>query len=110
MPKTSRRPIRGILALAEVLGAQAVPEVEAGPVGLFFVLLVFVEVGVGEKNGDLLLAATVEEAEAPGRGLVVGVEAAVELGAGGAAQSGDLGRGRRVLAEIACALGRGGPR
>ena len=48
---------------------------------MLFVLLVFVEVGVGEEDGDLLLAAAVEEAEAPGRGLVVGVEAAVELGA-----------------------------
>ena len=59
----------------------------------------FVEVGVGEEDGDLLLAAAVEEAEAPGRGLVVGVEAAVELGAGGATQAGHLGRRRRVLAD-----------
>lgn len=59
----------------------------------------FVEVGVGEEDGDLLLAAAVEEAEAPGRGLVVGVEAAVELGAGGAAQAGHLGRRGRVLAD-----------
>lgn len=58
-----------------------------------------VEVGVGEEDSDLLLAAAVEEAEAPGRGLVVGVEAAVELGAGGAAQSGHLGRRRCVLAD-----------
>ena len=55
---------------------------------MVFVVLVGVEVGVGEEDGDLLLAAAVAEAEAPGRGLVVGVEAAVKLVAGGA-----VGRG-----------------
>ena len=63
----------------EGIELQLLPEVEAGPDGLLFVLLVFVEVGVGEEDGDLLLTAAVEEAEAPGRGLVVGVEAAVDI-------------------------------
>ena len=39
---------------------------------------------VGEEDGDLALAGAAEEAEDPGRGLVVGVEAAVEFGVGGA--------------------------
>ena len=99
MPKPRRRPVRRVFALPQVLRAEAVPQVQAGPDGLLFVLLPLVQVGVGEEDGDLLLAAAVEESEAPGGGLVVGVEAAVELGAGGAAQAGHLGWRGRVLAD-----------
>ena len=88
MPKARRRPIRRVLAVGQVLPPQPAPQAQPAPTTLPPIVLVPVQVGVGEEDGDLLLAAAVAEAEAPGRGLVVGIEAAVELVAGGA-----VGRG-----------------
>ena len=60
----------------------------------------FVEVRVAEEDSDLLLAA-VEEAEAPVRGLVIEVEAAVEFGAGGAASRALSGGDGVVVGNLA---------
>ncbi len=60
MKKFGSRPVHRVLTTAQVFLREPVPQVQSAPVGLIYVILVVVQMRIGQENCDLLLSAAVK--------------------------------------------------
>ncbi len=73
MKKLGSQPVHRVLTTAQVFEREAVPQVQSAPVWCVYVILVIVEMGIGQENRDLLLSPAIKHPESPRGGLQVGV-------------------------------------
>ena len=57
MKKLGSQLAHRVLTTAQVLVREVVPQILSAPVWLIYVILVIIEMGIGQENGDLLLSA-----------------------------------------------------
>ena len=69
MKKPWSQPVHRVLTPAQVFVREAVPQIQSAPIRFVYVILVIVEMGIGQQNRDLLLSLPIKP-ESTDRGRV----------------------------------------
>ncbi len=73
MKKLGSQPIHWVLTTAQEFEREVVPQIQTVPVWFVYVILIIVEMGIGQKNRDLLLSSAIKHPESPRGRLHLGV-------------------------------------